>query len=98
MNEESVNNVIGGIIYFNNENPNRDQTGVYKFSWWKAWLGLALYQAIRGSEAHITTIGLGIVAGTGCLALAAGNTRIALPNLLVKMHEPSILLCLINKR
>ncbi|KAL6492317.1 hypothetical protein OROGR_033557 [Orobanche gracilis] len=25
MNEESVNNVIGGIIYFNNENPNRDQ-------------------------------------------------------------------------
>ncbi|KAL6491591.1 hypothetical protein OROGR_033348 [Orobanche gracilis] len=89
MNEESVNNVIGGIIYFNNENPNRDQLVFINSRGGKLGLGLALYQAIRGSEAHITTIGLGIVAGTGCLALAAGNTRIALPNLLVKMHEPS---------
>nr|YP_009309740.1 Clp protease subunit [Orobanche austrohispanica]ALJ02169.1 Clp protease subunit [Orobanche austrohispanica] len=89
MNEESVNNVIGGIIYFNQENPTRDQLMFINSRGGKLGIGLALYQTILWSEADITTIGLGRAAGTGCLALAAGNTRLALPSLLVKMREPS---------
>nr|ALJ02202.1 Clp protease subunit [Orobanche cernua var. cumana] len=89
MNAEHTNKVMSSIIYFNQEDPTLDQLLFINSRGGKLAIGLGLYQAIRGSKAEVTTIGLGIVAGMACLALVAGNTRIALPGLFVKMREPS---------
>nr|YP_009058329.1 clp protease proteolytic subunit [Orobanche crenata]CDH98392.1 clp protease proteolytic subunit [Orobanche crenata] len=89
MNAELANKVAASIIYFNYEKPTLDQLVVINSLGGNLSIGLGVYQAIRGSKANVTTIGLGIVAGMGCLALVGGNRRIALPNLLVKMREPS---------
>nr|YP_009309775.1 Clp protease subunit [Orobanche densiflora]ALJ02230.1 Clp protease subunit [Orobanche densiflora] len=89
MNAEPTNKVASSIIYFNQENPTLDQLVFINSRGGKLAIGLGIYQAIRGSKAEVTTIGLGIAAGMGCLALVGGDTRIALPNLFVKMREPS---------
>ncbi|KAL6496015.1 Cleaves peptides in proteins in a process that requires ATP hydrolysis [Orobanche hederae] len=78
MNAELANKVASSIIYFNYENPTLDQLVFINSRGGKLSIGLGVYQAIRGSKANVTTIGVGIAAGMGCLALVGGNTRIAL--------------------
>nr|YP_010555794.1 ATP-dependent Clp protease proteolytic subunit 1 [Orobanche coerulescens]UYR95026.1 ATP-dependent Clp protease proteolytic subunit 1 [Orobanche coerulescens] len=89
MTAEPANKVASSIIYFNQEDPTLDQLVFINSRGGNLAIGLGVYQAIRGSKANVTTIGLGIAAGMGCLALVGGNTRIGLPGLFVKMREPS---------
>nr|YP_009309807.1 Clp protease subunit [Orobanche pancicii]ALJ02262.1 Clp protease subunit [Orobanche pancicii] len=88
MDAESTNKIVASIMYFHQENPTLDQQLFINSPGGELSIGLGVYQVIQYA-ANVNTVGLGIAAGMGCLALVAGNKRIAYPHLFVKLRETS---------
>jgi ATP-dependent protease ClpP protease subunit len=48
---------------------------------------LGLYDIMRASKCHLTTVGLGKIMSAGVLLLAAGDTRVCYPSTQFMIHE-----------
>ncbi|KAJ1459649.1 Clp protease-domain-containing protein [Pelagophyceae sp. CCMP2097] len=82
IDEEKANNIIGGLVYFQNENPN-ERISLY-FNCPGALMKpcLAVYDVLQTLDCEVSTVNMGLASGMGAFLCGAGTKglRTALPN------------------
>ena len=78
--------LIKGITYL--ESVNRKPITIYANNLGGDWYhGMAMYDAIRASNCHITMIAMGYACSMGSVILQAADTRIISPNCVFMIHD-----------
>ncbi|MAI92076.1 ATP-dependent Clp protease proteolytic subunit [Ponticaulis sp.] len=83
--------VIAQLLFLESENPKKDISIYINSPGGIVSSGLAIYDTMQYIRCPITTVCIGQAASMGSLLLAAGDkdSRIALPNARVMVHQPS---------
>ena len=83
--------VIAQLLFLESENPKKDISIYINSPGGIVSSGLAIYDTMQYIRCPITTVCIGQAASMGSLLLAAGDkdSRIALPNSRVMVHQPS---------
>ena len=92
LNDETVNQLVGLMIYLNSENPQKEFYIYINSPGGSIICGLALYDVINYVNADVSTIVIGSAASSASLIIAAGTRgkRIALPHSRIMIHQPEV--------
>ena len=87
INDINANSVIGQLLYLDSQN-NNDIYLYINSPGGSVTAGLGIYDTMNYIKSNVITIGLGMCASMGAFLLSSGNTRYALPNCEIMIHEP----------
>jgi ATP-dependent Clp endopeptidase proteolytic subunit ClpP len=90
IDDEMANQLIGVMLYLDNENPNLPIYLYINCPGGSVISGLAIYDTINHIKSEVVTVNLGIAASMASFLLCAGSRgrRFALPNSRVMIHQP----------
>jgi ATP-dependent protease ClpP protease subunit len=87
IDEVSASYAISGIVALDDTpGPITVQLSTYGGEWWP---GMAIYDAIKGCNNHVTIIGSGYVMSMGTIIMQAADERLATPNTEFLIHVGS---------
>lgn len=87
INELTASYAISGLLSMDTTpGPITVRLSTYGGEWWP---GMAIYDAIRSMENHVTILGTGYVMSMGTIILQAGDERLLTPNTEVMIHVGS---------
>lgn len=91
IDDELANQIIGVLLYLDNENPNQPIYLYINCPGGSVISGLAIYDTIQHIKSEVVTVNLGIAASMASFLLCAGSRgrRYALPHSRVMIHQPS---------
>lgn len=90
IDDEMANQIIGVLLYLDNENPNQPIYLYINCPGGSVISGLAIYDTIQHIKSEVVTVNLGLAASMASFLLCAGSRgrRFALPNSRVMIHQP----------
>ena len=90
IDDEMANQIIGVLLYLDNENPNQPIYLYINSPGGSVIAGLAIYDTIQHIKSEVVTINLGIAASMASFLLCAGSRgrRFALPHSRIMIHQP----------
>lgn len=90
IDDELANQIIGVLLYLDNENPNQPIYLYINSPGGSVISGLAIYDTIQHIKSEVITVNLGIAASMASFLLCAGSRgrRFALPHSRVMIHQP----------
>lgn len=90
IDDELANQIIGVLLYLDNENPNQPIYLYINSPGGSVISGLAIYDTIQHIKSEVVTVNLGIAASMASFLLCAGSRgrRFALPHSRVMIHQP----------
>eukprot|EP01039_Chlorochromonas_danica_P005575 gene5573-6138_t len=90
IDDELANQIIGVLLYLDNENPNQPIYLYINCPGGSVIAGLAIYDTIQHIRSEVVTINLGLAASMASFLLCAGSRgrRYALPHSRVMIHQP----------
>lgn len=91
INDELANNIIGILLYLDNENPSLPIYMYINSPGGSVTSGLAIFDTMKHIKSEVITVNMGIAASMGSFLLCAGTRgrRYALPHSRVMIHQPS---------
>lgn len=91
INDELANQIIGVLLYLDNENPDAPIYLYINSPGGSVISGLAIFDTMKHIKSEIVTVNLGIAASMGSFLLMGGTRgrRYALPHSRVMIHQPS---------
>jgi len=90
INDELANQIIGVLLYLDNENPNQPIYLYINCPGGSVISGLAIYDTIQHIKSEVVTVNLGLAASMASFLLCAGSRgrRYALPHSRIMIHQP----------
>jgi ATP-dependent Clp endopeptidase proteolytic subunit ClpP len=90
IDDEMANQIIGVLLYLDNENPNLPIYLYINCPGGSVISGLAIYDTIQHIKSEVVTVNLGLAASMASFLLCAGSRgrRFALPHSRVMIHQP----------
>lgn len=90
IDDELANQIIGVLLYLDNENPNQPIYLYINCPGGSVVAGLAIYDTIQHVRSEVVTVNLGQAASMASFLLSAGSRgrRYALPHSRVMIHQP----------
>lgn len=90
IDDEMANQIIGVLLYLDNENPNQPIYLYINCPGGSVISGLAIYDTIQHIRSEVVTVNLGLAASMASFLLCAGSRgrRYALPHSRVMIHQP----------
>ncbi len=90
IDDEMANQIIGVLLYLDNENPNQPIYLYINSPGGSVIAGLAIYDTIQHIRSEVITINLGVAASMASFLLCCGSRgrRYALPHSRVMIHQP----------
>ena len=90
IDDEMANQIIGVLLYLDNENPNQPIYLYINSPGGSVIAGLAIYDTIQHIKSEVVTVNLGIAASMASFLLCAGSRgrRFALPHSRIMIHQP----------
>lgn len=90
IDDEMANQIIGVLLYLDNENPNQPIYLYINCPGGSVISGLAIYDTIQHIKSEVVTVNLGLAASMASFLLCAGSRgrRFALPHSRVMIHQP----------
>lgn len=90
IDDELANQIIGVLLYLDNENPNQPIYLYINCPGGSVISGLAIYDTIQHIRSEVVTVNLGLAASMASFLLCAGSRgrRFALPHSRVMIHQP----------
>jgi len=90
IDDELANQIIGVLLYLDNENPNQPIYLYINCPGGSVISGLAIYDTIQHIRSEVVTVNLGLAASMASFLLCAGSRgrRYALPHSRVMIHQP----------
>eukprot|EP01036_Dinobryon_divergens_P029341 gene29341-38420_t len=90
IDDEMANQIIGVLLYLDNENPNQPIYLYINCPGGSVIAGLAIYDTIQHIKSEVVTVNLGLAASMASFLLCAGSRgrRFALPHSRVMIHQP----------
>lgn len=90
IDDEVANQIIGVLLYLDNENPTQPIYLYINCPGGSVISGLAIYDAIQHIRSEVVTINLGLAASMASFLLCSGSRgrRFALPHSRVMIHQP----------
>ena len=90
IDDEMANQIIGVLLYLDNENPNQPIYLYINSPGGSVIAGLAIYDTIQHIKSEVVTVNMGIAASMASFLLCAGSRgrRFALPHSRVMIHQP----------
>ena len=91
MTDESANLVVAQLLFLESENPDKDIFFYINSPGGSVTAGMSIYDTMNFIKPDVSTICVGMAASMGAVLLAAGTKgkRLALPNSMVMIHQPS---------
>lgn len=87
INDSVANIVVSELLYL--DNINHDDIYLYINSpGGSITSGMSIYDTMNFVSSKVITIGLGMCASMAAFLLSSGNTRLALPNTEIMIHQP----------
>ena len=87
INDSLANIVVSELLYL--DNINHDDIYLYINSpGGSITSGMSIYDTMNFVSSKVITIGLGMCASMAAFLLSSGNTRLALPNTEIMIHQP----------
>ncbi len=87
INDYSANIIISELLFL--DNINHDDIYIYINSpGGVITAGMGIYDTMRFIESKVITIGIGMCASMAAFLLSSGDTRYALPNTEIMIHQP----------
>lgn len=87
INDSLANIVISELLYLDNQN-NEDIYLYINSPGGSITAGMSVYDTMNFINSKVITIGLGMCASMAAFLLSSGNTRYALPNTEIMIHQP----------
>lgn len=87
INDSLANIVISELLYLDNQN-NEDIYLYINSPGGSITSGMSVYDTMNFINSKVITIGLGMCASMAAFLLSSGNTRYALPNTEIMIHQP----------
>lgn len=87
INDSIANIVISELLYLDNQN-NEDIYLYINSPGGSITAGMSVYDTMNFINSKVITIGLGMCASMAAFLLSSGNTRYALPNTEIMIHQP----------
>ena len=87
INDSLANIVISELLYLDNQN-NEDIYIYINSPGGSITAGMSVYDTMNFINSKVITIGLGMCASMAAFLLSSGNTRYALPNTEIMIHQP----------
>ena len=89
--DESANLVVAQLLFLESENPDKDIFFYINSPGGSVTAGMSIYDTMNFIKPDVSTICVGMAASMGAVLLAAGakGKRLALPNSMVMIHQPS---------
>lgn len=87
INDSLANIVISELLYLDNQN-NEDIYLYINSHGGSITAGMSVYDTMNFINSKVITIGLGMCASMAAFLLSSGNTRYALPNTEIMIHQP----------
>ena len=87
INDSLANIVISELLYLDNQN-NEDIYLYINRPVGSITAGMSVYDTMNFINSKVITIGLGMCASMAAFLLSSGNTRYALPNTEIMIHQP----------
>eukprot|EP00595_Chromulina_sp_UTEXLB2642_P002077 CAMPEP_0196764404 /NCGR_PEP_ID=MMETSP1095-20130614/6046_1 /TAXON_ID=96789 ORGANISM="Chromulina nebulosa, Strain UTEXLB2642" /NCGR_SAMPLE_ID=MMETSP1095 /ASSEMBLY_ACC=CAM_ASM_000446 /LENGTH=272 /DNA_ID=CAMNT_0042119881 /DNA_START=83 /DNA_END=901 /DNA_ORIENTATION=- len=90
IDDELANQIIGVLLYLDNENPNQPIYMYINCPGGSVISGLAIYDTMQHIRSEVVTVNLGLAASMASFLLCAGSRgrRYALPHSRVMIHQP----------
>lgn len=90
IDDEMANQIIGVLLYLDNENPNQPIYLYINSPGGSVISGLAIYDTIQHIRSEVVTVNLGLAASMASFLLCAGSRgrRFALPHSRIMIHQP----------
>lgn len=90
IDDEMANQIIGVLLYLDNENPNQPIYLYINCPGGSVISGLAIYDTIQHIRSEVVTVNMGLAASMASFLLCAGSRgrRFALPHSRVMIHQP----------
>ena len=90
IDDELANQIIGVLLYLDNENPNQPIYLYINSPGGSVISGLAIYDTIQHIRSEVVTVNLGLAASMASFLICAGSRgrRFALPHSRVMIHQP----------
>ena len=88
INDSLANIVISELLYLDNQN-NEDIYLYINSPGGSITAGMSVYDTMNFINSKVITIGLGMCASMAAFLLSSGNTRYALPNTEIMIHQPN---------
>merc|ERR1719224_421737 len=90
IDDEMANQIIGVLLYLDNENPNQPIYLYINSPGGSVISGLAIYDTIQHIRSEVVTVNLGLAASMASFLLCSGSRgrRFALPHSRVMIHQP----------
>jgi len=90
IDDEMANQIIGVLLYLDNENPNQPIYLYINSPGGSVISGLAIYDTIQHIKSEVVTVNLGLAASMASFLLCAGSRgrRFALPHSRIMIHQP----------
>ena len=91
VNDTTSSLVVAQLLYLEGQDPSKDISLYINSPGGSVTAGLAIYDTMQYIKCDVSTICMGMAASMGAFLLAAGakGKRLALPNSMILIHQPS---------